>query len=34
MYRDKADGATVWVGYVIGADWFTAYRPAEVPDNG
>jgi hypothetical protein len=30
QYIDKKDGRTVWNGYVIGEDWFTAYHPAEV----
>jgi len=30
MYRDKADGRTVHVGYVIGNRWFTAFIPFEA----
>jgi hypothetical protein len=30
MYRDKADGSAVHVGYVIGQHWLTAYRPVEL----
>lgn len=30
LYRDKTDGRTVKVGYVIGEHWFTAYRPVEI----
>lgn len=29
MYRDKTDGRTVHVGYVVGAHWCTAYQPIE-----
>lgn len=29
MYRDKKDGRTVHVGYVVGEHWLTAYRPVE-----
>ena len=29
MYRDKKDGRTVHVGYVVGCHWLTAYRPFE-----
>ena len=31
MYRDKADGQTVHIGYVIGRRWFSAYVPLEKP---
>lgn len=31
MYRDKKDGSTVHVGYVIGQHWLSAYQPCEVP---
>lgn len=30
MYRDKADGRTVHVGYVVGQHWLTAYQPVEL----
>lgn len=30
MYRDKKDGRTVRVGYVIGQYWLTAYQPVEL----
>lgn len=30
MYRDKADGSIVHVGYVIGTRWFTKLAPVEV----
>lgn len=30
MYRDKVDGRTVHVGYVIGQHWLTAYQPLEL----
>lgn len=30
MYRDKRDGRTVRVGYVIGQHWLTAYAPVEL----
>lgn len=29
MYRDKKDGSTVHVGYVVGQHWLTAYSPME-----
>lgn len=29
MYRDKKDGRTVHVGYVVGTQWCTAYQPVE-----
>lgn len=29
MYRDKKDGSTVHVGYVVGKRWFTCYVPYE-----
>ena len=29
MYRDKRDGRTVHVGYVIGQHWLSAYSPVE-----
>lgn len=29
MYKDKKDGSTVFVGYVIGQSWLTAYTPVE-----
>ena len=29
MYRDKIDGRTVHVGYVVGRHWLTAYQPVE-----
>lgn len=29
MYRDKKDGKTCHVGYVVGHRWFTAYVPYE-----
>jgi hypothetical protein len=32
MYRDKADGSTVHVGYVVGQHWLTAYQPVEVAE--
>lgn len=31
MYRDKKDGTTVRVGYVIGNLWLTAFTPVEIP---
>jgi len=31
MYRDKKDGSTVHVGYVIGQYWLNAYQPCEIP---
>lgn len=31
MYRDKKDGRTVHVGYVVGRLWLTAYQPVEIP---
>jgi hypothetical protein len=31
MYRDKKDGPTVCVGYVIGNLWLTAYACIEIP---
>ncbi len=31
MYRDKSDGPTVRVGYVIGQHWLTCYVPMEKP---
>jgi hypothetical protein len=31
MYLDKSDGTTVHCGYVVGAQWCTAYRPVENP---
>lgn len=31
MYRDKADGSVVHVGYIIGDRWFTRLAPVEVP---
>lgn len=31
MYRDKKDGSTVHVGYVVGKLWLTAYAPIERP---
>jgi hypothetical protein len=31
MYRDKADGRIVHIGYVIGRRWFSAYVPLEKP---
>lgn len=30
MYSDKRDGRTVWCGYVVGANWFTAFKWVEV----
>ena len=30
MYRDKRDGRTVHVGYVVGRHWLTAYQPIEL----
>jgi hypothetical protein len=30
QYVDKKDGRTVWCGYVVGSQWFTAFRFAEV----
>lgn len=30
MYRDKTDGSVVFVGYVIGDHWLTAYTPKEI----
>jgi len=30
MYRNKRDGRTVHVGYVIGCHWLTAYQPVEL----
>lgn len=29
MYRDKKDGSTVKVGYVIGKHWLEAFEPVE-----
>ena len=29
MYRDKKDGSTAHVGYVIGDRWLSAYRQVE-----
>lgn len=34
MYRDKKDGRTVHVGYVVGKLWLDAYRPVELPAGG
>ena len=31
MYRDKVNGQTVKVGYVIGQHWCTAFQPLEIP---
>ena len=31
MYRDKADGSIMHVGYVIGQHWLTMYAPVELP---
>lgn len=31
MYRDKADGRAVHVGYIVGGHWCTAYQPVEIP---
>ena len=31
MFRDKRDGSTVHVGYVVGAHWLTAFKPIELP---
>lgn len=30
MYRDKKDGRTVHVGYVVGPYWYTMYVPLEI----
>ena len=30
IYRDKKDGRTVKVGYVVGPLWFTRYTPHEI----
>lgn len=30
IYRDKKDGRTVHVGYMVGPLWFTAYKPVEI----
>lgn len=30
IYRDKADGSSAWVGYVVGPLWLTAYHSVEV----
>lgn len=29
MFRDKADGRTVHVGYVVGSHWCEAFQPVE-----
>jgi hypothetical protein len=29
MYRDTKEG-TMWVGYVVGYQWFEAYKPTKV----
>jgi hypothetical protein len=31
MYRDKKNGATFHVGYIIGPHWLTLYAPVELP---
>lgn len=31
MCRDKGDGRTVHVGYVVGPHWFEAFQPVELP---
>lgn len=31
MYRDKPDGRTVHIGYVVGQHWCNAYAPVELP---
>ena len=31
MYIDKKDGKSYHVGYVVGKQWFTAYKPVEIP---
>lgn len=30
MFREKQDGRTVHVGYVIGRHWLEAFQPVEV----
>lgn len=30
IYRDKKDGRTVHVGYVVAGRWFDRYAPVEV----
>lgn len=30
MFRDKADGSSVHVGYVVGAHWCDAFQPVEI----
>jgi hypothetical protein len=30
MYRDKKNGTTVHVGYIVGQHWCTAYQPVEI----
>lgn len=30
VYRDKADGRTVHVGYSLGQRWFDMYQPLEL----
>ncbi len=31
MFIDKKPGDSVYIGYVIGARWFSAFRPVEIP---
>lgn len=30
MYRDKKDGTSVHIGYVIGQHWLTAFQQVEI----
>ena len=31
IYRDKKDGATVHVGYIVAGQWWTFYKEVENP---
>lgn len=30
MYVDQKDGRTLWIGYVVGGHWFTAFHRTEL----